>query len=135
VRVAENLRIPSARKHYSVNEGNRPSFPDGFRGYLEWAQESGYSARYAGAMVADVHRILLQGGVFLYPPTGKAPRGKLRLLYEANPMSLLIEQAGGKAVAGPGTRILEIRPEAIHERTPVILGSPDEVDRVLEFLG
>ena len=134
IRVAENLRIPAARKHYSVNEGNRPSFPDGYQRYLEWAQHNGYSARYAGAMVADVHRILLQGGVFLYPPTGKAPRGKLRLLYEANPMSMLIEQAGGKAMAGPATRILDIRPEAIHERTPVILGSTEEVDRVLEFL-
>jgi fructose-1,6-bisphosphatase I len=85
-------------------------------------------------MVADVHRILLKGGVFLYPPTAKAPGGKLRLLYEANPMAMIIEQAGGKAVASPGQRLLEVTPETIHQRTPVVLGSPDEVDRVSTFL-
>ncbi len=85
-------------------------------------------------MVADVHRILLKGGVFLYPPTDQAPAGKLRLLYEANPMAMLIEQAGGKAMASPSQRLLDIEPAAIHERTPVVLGSPSEVDRVMEFL-
>jgi len=134
VRVAEDLAIPAAKKHYSLNEGNRLAFPDGYQRYLHWAQEHGYSARYAGAMVADVHRILLKGGVFLYPPTAKAPAGKLRLLYEANPMAMLIEQAGGKAMAGPGRRILDVEPRAIHERVPVVLGSPAEVDRVLGFL-
>lgn len=135
VRVAENLAIPPASASYSVNEGNRLSFPDGYQSYLHWAQQQSYSARYAGAMVADVHRILLKGGVFLYPPTTKAPEGKLRLLYEANPMAMLIEQAGGKAYAGVGRRILDIEPDAIHQRVPVVLGSPDEVDRVLSFLG
>jgi fructose-1,6-bisphosphatase I len=86
-------------------------------------------------MVADVHRILLKGGVFLYPPTRKAPAGKLRLMYEANPMAMLIEQAGGKALAAPGQRILDVQPKAIHERTPVILGSADEVDHVAAQLG
>jgi fructose-1,6-bisphosphatase I len=135
IRVEENLRIPASKKHYSLNEGNRLTFPAGYQNYLKYAQENGYSARYAGAMVADVHRILLQGGVFLYPPTTKAPGGKLRLLYEANPMAMIIEQAGGKAVASPGQRLLEVIPETIHQRTPVVLGSPDEVDRVLGFLG
>jgi fructose-1,6-bisphosphatase I len=134
VRVAENLRVPAQHKQYSVNEGNRLSFPPGYQRYLDWAQQNSYSARYAGAMVADVHRVLLKGGVFLYPPTVKAPQGKLRLLYEANPMAMIIEQAGGKAVAAPGRRILDIGPQTIHERTPVILGSVDEVDRVVTFL-
>jgi fructose-1,6-bisphosphatase I len=134
MRVERNLRIPAGNKTYSVNEGNRKSFPKGFGAYLDWAQGSGYSSRYAGAMVADVHRILLKGGVFLYPPTQKSPEGKLRLMYEANPMAMIIEQAGGKAVAGPGQRIMDIPPTAIHQRTPVILGATDQVDAVLAHL-
>ena len=102
--------------------------------YLHWAQENGYSSRYVGAMVADVHRILLQGGVFMYPPTKKAPRGKLRLMYEANPMAMLVEQAGGKALAGPGQRIMDLQPTEIHQRTCVILGGRDEVDLVTTHL-
>jgi fructose-1,6-bisphosphatase I len=134
VRVAEGLRMPSKNKVYSLNEGNRLTLPEGYQKYLHWAQERGYSSRYIGAMVADVHRVMLQGGVFMYPPTKKAPAGKLRLMYEANPMSMLVEQAGGKAVAGTGGRILEIRPEGIHQRTSVILGSTEEVDHVLAHL-
>jgi len=134
IRVAQGLEIPKAHKCYSVNEGNRLSFPEGYRKYLSWAQEHGYSSRYVGAMVADVHRILLQGGVFMYPPTKKAPNGKLRLMYEANPMAMLIEQAGGKAVCAPDERILEVQPTDIHQRIPVILGSADEVDHVVEHL-
>ena len=133
LRVADQMKIPKSGKTYSVNEGNRPSFDPGYQRYLDWAQQNGYSSRYAGAMVADVHRLLLQGGVFLYPPTKKAPEGKLRLMYEANPMSMIIEQAGGKACAGK-QRILEIPPKTLHQRTSVVLGSPDEVDRVLEQL-
>jgi fructose-1,6-bisphosphatase I len=85
-------------------------------------------------MVADVHRILLKGGVFMYPPTKKAPNGKLRLMYEANPMAMLMEQAGGKALAAPGQRILDVQPTDIHQRVPVILGSADEVDNVVTRL-
>jgi fructose-1,6-bisphosphatase I len=95
--ASNEFAIPSGNKSYSVNEGNRKSFPEGYQRYLDWAQDNGYSSRYAGAMVADVHRILLKGGVFFYPPTAKAPQGKLRLMYEANPMAMIIEQAGGKA--------------------------------------
>jgi len=134
VRVAENLRIPNANKSYSLNEGNRRTFPEGYNRYLDWAQGNGYSSRYVGAMVADVHRILLKGGVFMYPPTKKAPNGKLRLMYEANPMSMLIEQAGGKAMAAPGQRILDVEPHDIHQRVPVVLGSPDEVEHVMRHL-
>lgn len=132
--VEHGLRTPAKSKSYSVNEGNRRTFPDGYQRYLDWAQENGYSSRYVGSMVADVHRILLKGGVFLYPPTSKAPKGKLRLMYEANPMAMLIEQAGGKALAAPGQRILEVQPGDIHQRTPVILGSAEEVDAVVAKL-
>jgi len=134
MRVERNLMIPAGNKTYSVNEGNRKSFPDGYQRYLDWAQSNGYSSRYAGAMVGDVHRILLKGGVFLYPPTHKAPEGKLRLMYEANPMAMIIEQAGGKTLAAPHKRILDIEPTAIHQRTPVILGSKDQVDLVTAHL-
>jgi fructose-1,6-bisphosphatase I len=134
MRVDRNLRIPPGNKTYSVNEGNRRAFPEGYRRYLDWAQSNGYSSRYAGAMVADVHRILLKGGVFLYPPTTKSPQGKLRLMYEANPMAMIVEQAGGKAAAGIGQRIMDIQPTAIHQRTPVILGAADQVDAVLAHL-
>jgi fructose-1,6-bisphosphatase I len=134
VRVAESLRIPQSGKSYSVNEGNRRSFPAGFQRYLDWAQAHAYSGRYVGAMVADVHRILLKGGVFLYPPTAKAPQGKLRLMYEANPLAMVIEQAGGKAYAAPAQPLLEIVPNDIQQRTPVILGSPVEVEQVLRHL-
>jgi fructose-1,6-bisphosphatase I len=134
VRVSESLQIPGRNKCYSLNEGNRLSLPEGYQRYLHWAQENGYSSRYVGAMVADVHRILLQGGVFMYPPTKKAPRGKLRLMYEANPMAMLVEQAGGKALAGPGLRIMDVQPTEIHQRTPVILGGRDEVDLVTAHL-
>ncbi len=134
MRVERNLSIPEGNKTYSLNEGNRKTFPDGYQRYLDWAQSNDYSSRYAGAMVADVHRILLKGGVFLYPPTKKAPEGKLRLMYEANPMAMIIEQAGGRAFAAPGQRILDIQPGAIHERTPVVLGATDQVALVMAHL-
>jgi len=127
--TAENLRIPEGTKSYSVNEAYAATFPKPYQDYLSWAHGEGYSSRYAGAMVADVHRTLLKGGVFLYPPTEKTPQGKLRLMYEANPMAMIMEQAGGQAFAGT-KRILEIEPTALHERCSVVLGSPEEVERV-----
>jgi fructose-1,6-bisphosphatase I len=130
IRVAQGLKVPPTNKCYSLNEGNRASFPQGYQNYLSWAQERGYSSRYVGAMVADVHRILLQGGVFMYPPTKKAPKGKLRLMYEANPMAMIIEQAGGRALCSPAERILDVQPTNIHQRVPVIIGSSDEVAHV-----
>jgi fructose-1,6-bisphosphatase I len=139
LRVDQGLRIPHANKSYSLNEGNRLSFPQGYQDYLGWAQQNGYSSRYAGAMVADVHRTLLKGGVFMYPPTAKAPNGKLRLMYEANPMAMLIEQAGGKALTGleadgSEKRIMAVTPTDIHQRCSVLLGSTAEVDHVLRHL-
>jgi fructose-1,6-bisphosphatase I len=134
IRVTEAMKIPVRQKCYSLNEGNRLTLPEGYQRYLHWAQENGYSSRYVGAMVADVHRIMIQGGVFLYPPTKKAPQGKLRLMYEANPMAMLVEQAGGKALAAPGLRIMDVQPSDIHQRTCVVLGSAEEVDQVLAHL-
>jgi fructose-1,6-bisphosphatase I len=134
MRVAQGLRTPAKCKSYSVNEGNRLSFPDGYRRYLDWAQQQNYSSRYVGSMIADVHRILLKGGVFMYPPTAKAPQGKLRLMYEANPMAMIMEQAGGKALAAPDQRIMDVVPNDIHRRVPVVLGSADEVDHVIRHL-
>lgn len=132
-RVTADLKIPAAGKIYSLNEGNRRSMPQGYRDYLDWAQSNGYTSRYIGAMVADVHRTLLKGGVFMYPPTESSPNGKLRLLYEVNPMAMLVEQAGGKALSGDG-RAMEIQPTELHQRVPIVLGSPDEVDRVYDHL-
>ena len=137
--VKRGIRIPEDGKTYSVNEANRETFPVGYNTYLDWAHAHGYSARYIGSMVADVHRTLLKGGVFMYPPTKKNPEGKLRLMYEANPMAMLIEQAGGKAYAPPLTgdprrRILDIQPTSIHQRCSVVMGSANEVQHVISRL-
>ena len=133
VLVANGLKIPVGNKTYSINEAYTANFGGGVRGYLEWAHKSNYSSRYIGSMVADVHRTLLKGGVFLYPPTSDKPDGKLRLMYEANPMAMIIEQAGGRAVAC-GKPILDIVPSGLHQRTSVILGSTDQVDAALEHI-
>jgi fructose-1,6-bisphosphatase I len=138
VLVKRQLQIPPAGKTYSVNEANRATFPDGIGQYLDWAHAQGYSSRYIGSMVADIHRTLLKGGVFLYPPTKKNPEGKLRLMYEANPMAMIVEQAGGRAITGvPGRSkaILEVQPTGIHQRTSVVIGSRDEVTALEQFLG
>ncbi len=133
VLVKENLRIPDVRKIYSVNEANRPKFPVGYQRYLDYAHENEYSCRYIGSMVADIHRTLIKGGVFVYPPTANHPQGKLRLLYEGNPMAMVIEKAGGQAYAGK-ERLLDLKPERLHERASVVMGSKTEVQKVLEFV-
>ncbi len=134
VLVQEGIEIPNEKKIYSINEAYINDFDDGLKSYLEFAHGAGYGARYIGSMVADVHRTLLKGGVFIYPATAKAPKGKLRLMYEGNPMGYVIERAGGAASAGSAP-ILESQPTEVHERTPVILGSSAEVDHVLSRLG
>jgi len=137
VLAQENVQMPSSGKIYSVNEGNRRQFPEGIQRYLDWAEseEAGpYSLRYIGSLVADFHRTLIRGGVFLYPETKKAPEGKLRLLYEANPLAFLAEQAGGLATDGRQP-ILHKQPKTMHQRTPLIIGSQQEVAKVLSFLG
>ncbi len=131
----ECVTMPSSGNMYSVNEAYFAQFPEGIQKYLTWAKSEeagGYGLRYIGSLVADFHRTLLRGGVFLYPPTKKAPQGKLRLLYEANPLAFLAEQAGGAASDGK-QRILEKQPNALHQRTPLVIGSKGEVDRVLSF--
>ena len=130
--VKRDLQIPAANKVYSVNEANLEGFPKGYRDYVAWTHRNQYSSRYIGSMVADVHRTLVNGGVFLYPPTKKHPSGKLRLLYEANPMSFLIEQAGGKSTTG-SQRTMNVVPKQLHQRTPLVMGSPDEVDHVMRI--
>lgn len=138
VLTQENVRIPERGGIYSVNEANAPSFPEGYRRFLDWAKTKPagpYSSRYVGSMVADIHRTLIKGGVFFYPPTAKAPDGKLRLLYEANPMAMLLEQAGGLAfVDGTRQRILDVAPHSLHQRTPLVMGSPADVEKVVSFL-
>ena len=135
VLAQENIRMPEVARIYSVNEAYCPDFPDGIQRYLQWVKTKaagGYSLRYIGSLVADFHRTLISGGVFLYPPTKKSREGKLRLLYEANPLAFVAEQAGGMATDGR-ERILDKQPRAMHERTPLVIGSKDEVGRVLSF--
>ena len=134
VLVKRNITIPHEQRIYSINEAYADNFPQSVRNYLGWAHQNGYSSRYIGSMVADVHRTLIKGGIFIYPPTAKHASGKLRLMYEANPMAMIIEQAGGSAIADADTPILDIQPTALHQRTPVVLGSPREVEHLENFL-
>jgi fructose-1,6-bisphosphatase I len=130
----ENIQIPNHGSIYSVNEGNFWQWDDSIREYIRYVHRTeGYVARYSGAMVSDLHRILVQGGVFLYPGTVKKPEGKLRLLYENAPLAFLIEQAGGRASTGSGD-ILDVVPEKLHQRTPLIIGSKDDVALVESFI-
>jgi len=125
-----DIRVPPKGNIYSVNEGNCIFWFDPVKKYVHSvknpAKGSPYSLRYVGSMVADVHRTLLYGGIFMYPADKRAAQGKLRLLYEANPMAFLIEQAGGRASTGTG-RILDVAPKGIHDRCPVFLGSAQDV--------
>src|SRR5579884_3402723 len=127
----DNLRMPQHGNFYSVNEAQAHTFPPQYQQYLANLRngELGrtYSSRYVGSLVADFHRTILKGGVFLYPPTNGYPQGKLRLLYEANPLAFIAEQAGGAAIDGQ-RRILEIQPGEIHQRTPFVIGSKAEVE-------
>jgi fructose-1,6-bisphosphatase I len=136
----DDIRIPEHGSIYSVNEGNYHKWDQKIQHYIDWAKsdvgeenKKAYSLRYIGSMVADVHRTLLYGGVFLYPADIKSYKGKLRLLYEANPMSFVVEQAGGMAHDGT-QRVLDIVPEKLHQRTPLIVGSPKNVEEVERFL-
>ncbi len=135
-----NMTTPQTGTIYSINEGNYIKFPKGVKRYLKYCQENDkptnrpYSSRYIGSLVADFHRNLLKGGIFLYPPSEHYPEGKLRLLYECNPIAYLAEQAGGKATDGQGNRILDIKPESLHQRKPIYVGSRAMVDRAEEFM-
>ena len=130
----ENIRIPQKGKVYSVNEGNYHRWPRGTQKYLDYLKADDkatgrpYSGRYSGCLVADVHRIMLGGGIYLYPGETAKPEGKLRLMYEGNPLALIVEQAGGKASTGT-MRILDVEPKALHQRVPLIIGSAEDVSR------
>ncbi len=135
----DNIKIPSRARIYSVNEGNYLYWHKGVKKYIKYLQEEDkatrrpYSSRYVGSMVADIHRILLTGGIFMYPADRSHEQGKLRLMYECNPMAMIVEAAGGKASDGT-TRILEIAPSSLHQRTPLFIGSAEDVEAVEQFI-
>ena len=127
VLTAEHMKMPEKGPYYSVNEANEGTWPEGYAAYVAGLKGTGYSSRYIGSLVADFHRTLLKGGIFLYPPTRQKAAGKLRLLYEANPLAMIAEQAGGMASNGT-ERILALKPVAIHQRTPFVVGSKNEME-------
>ncbi|HSI90276.1 MAG TPA: class 1 fructose-bisphosphatase [Adhaeribacter sp.] len=129
-----DIKTPQTGKVYSVNEGGFNSFPQPYKDYVNYCKDNEYSARYIGSLVADFHRNLLKGGIYIYPPTAKAPNGKLRLLYECNALAFIVEQAGGKATNGK-QRIMDVEPTELHQRCPLIIGSADMVDKVQELIG
>ena len=134
-----DMKCPETGFIYSINEGNYTRFPEGVKQYIKYCQVDDdatgrpYSSRYIGSLVADFHRNLLKGGIFIYPSTAKSPNGKLRLLYECNPLAFIIEQAGGKASDGQ-RRILELTPTSLHQRTPLFIGSARMVTQAEAFM-
>lgn len=132
-----NMKYTPDGKIYSINEGNYIHFPQGVKDYIKYCQmEEGdrpYTSRYIGSLVSDFHRNMIKGGVYIYPTSSKAPNGKLRLLYECNPMAFIAEQAGGKASDGFGP-ILEIKPTELHQRVPFFCGSYNMVKKAEEFM-
>jgi len=135
----ENIRCPKKGTIYSINEGNYKYWHPGLKKYIKYLQEEDeatgrpYSTRYIGSMVADIHRNLLYGGIFMYPADSRHPEGKLRLMYECNPMAFIVEAAGGKAINGE-KRILEIQPDSLHQKTPIFIGSEDDIKMVEDYM-
>jgi fructose-1,6-bisphosphatase I len=134
-----NMRVPKDGFIYSINEGNYKQFPEGVKRYIKYCQEEDpstkrpYTSRYIGSLVADFHRNMIKGGIYIYPSTGSNPNGKLRLMYENIPLAFIVEQAGGKASDGRN-RILEIQPEQLHQRTPLFIGSKHMVEKAEELM-
>jgi fructose-1,6-bisphosphatase I len=132
-----NMKFPIDGSIYSVNEGNYSQFPQGVKDYIKYCQqEEGdrpYTSRYIGSLVSDIHRNMIKGGIYIYPTSSKSPKGKLRLLYECNPMAFIIEQAGGKASDGVN-RIMEIQPTELHQRVSFFCGSKNMVEKAEEFM-
>ena len=134
-----NMKCPDNGKIYSINQGNSVKYDDGMLNYLSYCMESNkedgrpYSQRYIGSMVADMHRTLIKGGIFIYPADKSSPNGKLRLQYECNPMAFIVEAAGGKAVCGT-KNIMDIVPTELHQRVPIFIGSKNMVNKVMEFV-
>jgi fructose-1,6-bisphosphatase I len=131
------MKFPLDGNIYSVNEGNYVHFPQGVKNYIKYCQreeeDRPYTSRYIGSLVSDFHRNMIKGGIYLYPTSSKAPKGKLRLMYECNPMAFIAEQAGGKASDG-FSRILDIQPTSLHQRTPLFIGSSDMVSMAEEMM-
>ncbi len=133
----EHMKMPEHAGTYSVNEAYLHSFPEPYQRYLHWSKHpegGGYSSRYVGSLVADFHRILVKGGIFMYPPTTKQPAGKLRLMYECNPLAFIAEQAGGSAIGAGGQRVLDVMPQDVHDRTPLVIGSSRNVEEAMRFI-
>jgi fructose-1,6-bisphosphatase I len=132
-----NMTYAETGKIYSINEGNYVHFPQGVKDYLKYCQleeeDRPYTSRYIGSLVSDFHRNMIKGGIYIYPTSSKAPNGKLRLLYECNPMAFLAEQSGGKASDG-FNRIMEIQPTELHQRVPFFCGSRKMVEKAEEFM-
>jgi fructose-1,6-bisphosphatase I len=134
-----NMQVPEDGNIYSINEGYYAHFPDGIKKYIKFCQVEDektrrpYTSRYTGSMVADIHRTLIKGGIFMYPITAQAPNGKLRLIYECNPIAFIVEQAGGKATNGY-ERILELEVTELHQRSAIIIGSTKMVEKAEEML-
>ncbi len=132
-----NIKVPEQGNIYSVNEGGYVHFPQGVKKYIKYCQQEEedrpYTSRYVGSMVADVWRTILLGGIYFYPPSTGKPEGKLRLLYECNPLAFLLEQAGGMATNG-AQRIMDIKPKDIHQRMPFFGGSRDMVTKAMSFM-
>ena len=132
-----NLQFPKDGTIYSINEGNYVHFPQGVKDYIKYCQleeeDRPYTSRYIGSLVSDIHRNMIKGGIYIYPTSAKAPNGKLRLLYECNPMAFIAEQAGGKGSDGFG-RIMEIQPTELHQRVPFFCGSYNMVEKAEEFM-
>jgi fructose-1,6-bisphosphatase I len=134
-----HIRCPEKGSTYSINEGNFARWDEKVKKWVQWIKEESkgdgrpYGHRYVGSLVADAHRTLLKGGIFAYPGDKKNPAGKLRLLYEANPMAFIFEQAGGAATDGVDS-ITKIEPKSVHDRTPLVLGSKHDVGVYREFM-
>jgi fructose-1,6-bisphosphatase I len=129
-----NMKIPKTGDSYSINQGYYSKFDLELRRYVDHCSDNNWGLRYIGSMVSDIHRILIKGGIFLYPSTRKYPEGKLRLLYECNPLAMIIEQAGGKAIDTTLKRILDLQPKKLHERSTIGIGSPEMVDEFAAFV-
>jgi len=126
-----DMTIPESGKIYSINEGSANSFSASVKTYIQYCKDNNYTARYIGSLVADFHRNILKGGIYIYPATAKDVNGKLRLMYECNALSFIAEQAGGKATDGKG-RVMEIKPKDLHQRTPFYVGSKKMVEKAIE---
>lgn len=129
----ERLTMPEDGKIYSINEGSANSFSEGVKKYVQHCKDSKYTARYIGSLVADFHRNMLKGGIYVYPATAKDPKGKLRLMYECNALAFVAEQAGGKATDGK-QRILDVQPTSLHQRVPFFVGSKKMVEKAESLL-